>query len=109
MLIIYHLLQCNNTLFDGSILAPKLLRQMIYPRKRQGSAKKGNVMRKDIEIKLGSTIYGKIQAAHMSERERDVAVNALQNAELVVDGIAWITRKIGQLGERLFLKPSLKH
>lgn len=66
-------------------------------------------MSKDIEIKLGSTIYGKIKAAHMSERERDVAVNALQNAELVVDGIAWITRKIGQLGERLFLKPSLKH
>jgi len=66
-------------------------------------------MSKELELKIGSTIYGKIQAARMSERERQVAVQAMHNADVVVDAIIWIAKKIEHLGERLFLKPSLKH
>ncbi len=66
-------------------------------------------MSKHIEVKIGSTVYGKIQAARMSEQERQTAINAMRNADLIVDGILWLVRKIEHLGERLFLKPSLKH
>jgi hypothetical protein len=65
-------------------------------------------MNKDIELKIGSTIYGKIQAARLSERERQVALNAMRNADVAVDAVMWIVRKIEHLGGRLFLKPSLK-
>ena len=66
-------------------------------------------MNKDLELKIGSTIYGKIQGARMSERERQIALHAMRNADLVVDTIVWVAKKIEQLGERLFLKPSVKH
>ena len=66
-------------------------------------------MRDDMEIKIGSTIYDRINASRMSEAERQVAINAMRDAELVVDAIVWVTKKIEQLGARLFLKPSPKH
>lgn len=72
-------------------------------------------MRQDIEVKIGSTVY-KVQGARMSEHDRLIAINAMRNAELIVDGIVlivdgivWVLRKIKHLGERVFLKPSLKH
>lgn len=66
-------------------------------------------MSKDLELKIGSIVYSKIQGARMSERERQVALSAMRDAGLVVDAIVWLTKKIEHLGERLFLKPSLKH
>lgn len=66
-------------------------------------------MSKEMELKIGSTIYGKIQTARMSERERQIALHAMRNADTVVDAIVWIVKKIERLSERLFLKPSLKH
>lgn len=66
-------------------------------------------MSKELELKIGSTIYGKIQAARMSERERQLALHAMRNADITVDAIVWLVKKIEHLGERLFLKPSLKH
>jgi hypothetical protein len=60
-------------------------------------------------LKIGSTVYGKIQTARMSERERQIALNAMRNADLIVDGIVWVAKKIEHLADRLFLKPSLKH
>ena len=66
-------------------------------------------MRTQEKVKIASTIYGKIQSARMSERERQVAMNAMRNADLIVDGILWVAKKIEYLAERLFLKPSLKH
>ena len=66
-------------------------------------------MTKDIEIRIGSTIYRKISAARMSEAERREALHAMNNAELIVDAGAWVVKKIEQLGERWFLGPSLKH
>lgn len=62
-----------------------------------------------LELKIGSTVYGKIQAARMSERERQEALHAMQNAEAIVESLLWLVRKIERTGERLFLKPSLKH
>jgi len=66
-------------------------------------------MSKNLELQIGSTIYDKIQAARMSERERQIALNAMRNADGIVDAIVWAVKKIEHLGERLFLKPSLKH
>jgi hypothetical protein len=67
------------------------------------------MMSKLTEDKIGSTIHEKLQAARMSDAERKVALQAMQDAELIVDAILWTTRKIEQLGARLFLKPSLRH
>jgi len=65
-------------------------------------------MRKSLEIKMGSTVYDRINASRMSDAERQVAITAMQDAELLVDGCVWVSKKIEQLAEHLFLKPSLK-
>ena len=66
-------------------------------------------MSRDIESKIGSTIYARVGEVQMSAAERERALNALYEAELLVDAFVWVARKIEQLGERLFLKPALKH
>lgn len=66
-------------------------------------------MREDMKIKIGSTIYDRINASRLSDGERQVAINAMYDAELLVDVIVWATKKIEQLSARLFLKPSLRH
>jgi hypothetical protein len=66
-------------------------------------------MRKDMKRKVGSTIYQRIAASRMSESERQIALQALHDAEWIADAIVWVTKKIEQLGARLFLKPSPKH
>jgi len=63
-------------------------------------------MRKDSEFK---TIYERINASPLSETERRAAIHAMQDAEMIADAIVWITKKIEQLGARLFLKLSPKH
>jgi hypothetical protein len=45
----------------------------------------------------------------MSETERQTAYNAMRDAELLVDAFVWVAKKIEQIGERLFLKPALRH
>ncbi|MDH5537487.1 MAG: hypothetical protein OEZ08_18200 [Betaproteobacteria bacterium] len=62
-----------------------------------------------MEIKIGSTIYDRINASRMSPAERQVAINAMHDAELLVDAFAWVFKKVEQLGAFLFLKPSIKH
>ena len=66
-------------------------------------------MTRDMEIRIGSTIYRKISAARMSDAERRVALSAMRDAELIVDASIWVVKKIEQFGERWFLRPSLKH
>ena len=66
-------------------------------------------MRKDIEVKLSSTIVSRINATRMTEVERQTALNAMRDAELLVDAFVWVAKKIERIGERLFLKPALKH
>jgi hypothetical protein len=62
-----------------------------------------------MEIKLGSVILGRIKSVRMSESERQVAISAMRNADLLVDAFVWVAKKIEQSGERLFLKSILKH
>ena len=45
----------------------------------------------------------------MTDSERQVALNAMRQADLFVDAFIWIAKKIGRRSVRLFLKPSLKH
>ena len=65
-------------------------------------------MNKEIESKLGSTIYARINAVKMTESERLQALHALHNADLLVHAFTWVATKIEQAGSRLFLKPALK-
>ena len=62
-----------------------------------------------IEIKLDSNRAVRIDGTHLSATERQAARYAAQDAELVVDAVVWVAKKIEQFISRLFLKPSLKH
>jgi len=66
-------------------------------------------MSKFLKIKNDSTVYDHLNTIRMSEAERQVAINAMRNAELLVDACVWVSKKVEQIVERLFLKPSLKH
>ena len=61
------------------------------------------------EAKIGSAIYTRIQSLRMPEVTRQRALDALYEANLLVDGIVWVAKKIERIGGRLFLKPALKH
>ena len=65
-------------------------------------------MSKEIESKIGSTIYAHIDSLHITETQRQKALNAMYEADLLVDGFIWILKMIERIGDRLFLKPSLK-
>ncbi|MDP1672704.1 MAG: hypothetical protein Q8L65_06240 [Burkholderiales bacterium] len=45
----------------------------------------------------------------MSASERQAAINAMRDADAIVDAILWVTRKIEHFGAFLFMKPSVKH
>ncbi len=66
-------------------------------------------MKSNFEVKFGSVVYDKINAVQMSATERQAAINAMRDADALVDAILWVTRKIEQLGASLFMKPSVKH
>jgi hypothetical protein len=73
------------------------------------TTRKEHSMNRDMEIKSGSTILARINTVRMSDAERQVALAAMQDADALVGAIAWLAKKIEQVGERLFLKPALKH
>ncbi|MBX3661955.1 MAG: hypothetical protein KF804_05875 [Burkholderiales bacterium] len=62
-----------------------------------------------LENKFGSVIYERINSVQMSSAERQAAINAMRDADAIVDSILWVKRKIEQVGEFLFMKPSIKH
>lgn len=66
-------------------------------------------MNNDLRIKFGSVISEKINTVRMSEQERQVAINAMHDADAIVNAFVWVARKIEQLGAALFLNPSIKH
>jgi len=61
------------------------------------------------QVKFGSVIYDKLNTLPMSTIERQAAINAMRDADALVDAIVWVTRKVEQLGAFLFLKPGVKH
>ena len=65
-------------------------------------------MRKVKQRAYRSEIYKVLQNARLSESDRLVAINAMQNAETIVNAFLWLQEKIEAVG-RYFLKPSLKH
>lgn len=66
-------------------------------------------MSTEIQSKLGSTIHARVSTLKMTEAERSRALNAMYEADLLVDAFVWVAKKIEHFGGRLFLKPSLKH
>ena len=66
-------------------------------------------MSRHIEDKIGSTIYARINELKITPAERQKALDALYEADLFVDAIMWVAKKIEQLRGRLFLKPALKN
>ena len=66
-------------------------------------------MNSNLENKFGSVIYDKLNTVRMSASERQAAINAMRDADTIVDAILWVTRKIEQVGAFLFMKPSIKH
>lgn len=69
-------------------------------------------MSKTTDIKTGSIVFDRINTIRMSAAERQIAINAMRDADFVIDAFVWVSRKIEQVTERLYhliLKPSLKH
>jgi len=62
------------------------------------------------EKSANTDLYARIQRAPMSESERQVALNAVHNAESIVDGCLWVANGVRGLIARIFEKPAgLKH
>ena len=66
-------------------------------------------MRRDTKMTSVSSVYEQIKRAKMSDVDRQVALNALRQADALVDILMWVAKKIRRGGARVFLKPSLKH
>ena len=64
-------------------------------------------MRNNIEGTSGLTFSARLAALQMPHAAREKALRALHDAELSVDAVAWLTKKIERLVARLFLKPVL--
>jgi hypothetical protein len=60
-------------------------------------------------VEHDSIIYARIREARMTDLEREIAFAALRDAERIVDGIMWVTKKVEPLAARLFLKPAVRH
>lgn len=65
-------------------------------------------MNKDNQKNMAPDVYALIRKARMSDRERQVAVDAMRIAGAFADAVLWVKDKAGALGT-YFLKPSLKH
>jgi len=67
-------------------------------------------MNKLNEKYANTDIYARINQASMTASEREVALNALRNAEGLVDGCLWVVNGAKRLIARIFEKPAgLKH
>jgi hypothetical protein len=66
-------------------------------------------MNKDLENQLGSALYDRINSMPMSDSERQVAMDAMRTARLLVDGCAWVAHKFAHLGDISFHRPSAQH
>lgn len=62
------------------------------------------------EKSANTDLYERIQRAPMSDREREVALNAIRNAESIVDGCLWAVNGVKAVIAKVFEKPAgLKH
>jgi hypothetical protein len=65
-------------------------------------------MNEEMVVELGTTLVDRINSLPMSQAERQVALDAMRSARLMVDGWLWVTRKLGQLRNLGLPKPSLQ-
>lgn len=65
-------------------------------------------MRKVKQSSFKTDVYKLLENTQMGESDRRVAINALQDAEMIADGFMWLKEKFESLGH-YFLKPSLRH
>ncbi|MBI3919507.1 MAG: hypothetical protein HY322_21160 [Betaproteobacteria bacterium] len=66
-------------------------------------------MNENLRANVGSSMYAHIEAAPMPESDRQSALEALEMAEMLVDGFAWVAKRLGELVNHVFLKPGVKH
>ncbi len=66
-------------------------------------------MNNDFKVKFGSVIFDRLNTVHLSEQERLAAMNAMLDADAIVERCTWIVNKIEQLGAFLFMRPGIKH
>ena len=65
-------------------------------------------MRKGNQKRLGTDLYALVEKAQLSERDRQVAIDAIEAAEKVANAVLWVKEKVASMGN-WFLKPSVKH
>ena len=65
-------------------------------------------MRKGNQKAFGTDLYALIEKAHLSDRDRQVAQDAIHAAERFADAVLWVKDRIASMGN-WFLKPSVKH
>ena len=65
-------------------------------------------MRKVKHTGFGPGVYALIQKTHMSDFERQKAVEAMRMAEGFANALMWVREKVAVIGT-WFLKPSVKH
>jgi len=65
-------------------------------------------MRKAKQTSFKTDVYKLLENTRMTESDRLVAINALQDAEMIADAFGWLKEKFETLGH-YFLKPSLRH
>jgi hypothetical protein len=66
-------------------------------------------MRTERSVKKDSAIVATIEASHLSEHERQLALDAKHHADLFADGLLWTMHKVEDLTGHLFGKSTVKH
>ncbi len=61
-------------------------------------------MNKLNEKSANTDLYARIKQARLSERDREVALNAVRNAESIVDGCEWAARAVKTVIAKMFDK-----
>ena len=65
-------------------------------------------MRKVKQSSFKTDVYKLLENTQMGESDRRIAINAMQDAEMIADAFGWLKEKFEGLGH-YFLKPSLRH
>jgi hypothetical protein len=73
-----------------------------------GNLKRNMTMRKVNQTAVGSDVHVLIRRAQMSDRERQVAIDAVRVAEAFAEAVLWVKEKVAAIGT-CFLKLSVKH
>ena len=73
-----------------------------------GDMERNGSMRKVNQTAIGTNVYALVQRLPMSDRDRQVAIDAMRVAERFANAVLWVREKFVAMGT-WFLKPSVKH